>query len=70
MEKITSMNIYGVSRIEERDVLSLSASVDANGGYSITKSVYDREAYTSHKEECDADVAAFEKRVVSVFAAE
>ena len=70
MEKITSMNIYGVSCIGESDVLSLSASVDANGGYSITKSVYDRAAYAAHKEECDADVAAFEKRVVSVFEAE
>ena len=65
MEKITSMNVYGVSRINGQDILTFSAVVDADGGYSVTKSVRDRAAYTENKEACDADFAAFEEHVAS-----
>ena len=66
MKKIVSIDAYGTSRVDEKDVLSLRVHIDAlNGTYSTTKTVSDPTAYAAHKEQCDADVTEIETRVLT-----
>lgn len=67
MLKVNSMNIYGVSRIEDREVAHFNASLDsASGNFVVTKNVTDRARYLAHKSECDADFDAFEAHAVEL----
>lgn len=67
MLKVNSMNIYGVSRIEDRDVAHFNVSLDAaSGNFVVTKNVTDRARYLAHKTECDEDFSAFEEHAVEL----
>ena len=69
MLKISSLNAYGTSCIningENVNIVTFSANIDEiGGGYSVSKDIANREAYSAHKDECDADFEAFETYVL------
>ena len=68
MLKYTQMSITGVTIIDEKDVIQYMASCPDNrvdkGTYRFSKIILNRDIYDTHKEECDADASAFEKKVI------
>lgn len=69
MLKINSMNIYGVSRVDGRDVVYYNASL-SDDSFSVTKSVVDREAYIRSRAECGADLDEFEACAIDLASGE
>lgn len=61
--KNTSMN--GNSSIEEKVVVTFSASIPSAGEITINKRIADRRAYIENQEECDTDYANFETEVIA-----
>lgn len=62
IEKTTSM--VAMSTIGDVSVVQLRATIAEDGTANITKNIKNVEAYTKNKEECDADYAEFEAKVL------
>lgn len=64
MLKMGSVNINGISKIEDTDVayFNVSFSDRPNSNYSITKNVINVDLYTENQSQCDADYMEFEEK--------
>lgn len=62
IEKAT--NMVAMSTIGEVSVVQLRATITEDGTANITKNIKNVEVYTQNKEECDADYAEFEAKVL------
>ncbi len=67
MLNVNSISMDATSRINEVDVVHFTASVyGANKTYTVTKDIWDKDSYVTNKEQCDADYASFEEKVLEL----
>jgi len=58
-----NITCYANSVVGEDNVIFMSASIAADGTYSISQNVQNVELYEANKKECDKDYAEFKKKV-------
>lgn len=63
--KAISLNYSSVVRVNEQDVdvVYMNAQIRTDGSSTATKTIQKQEIYEAHKEECRADMAAFDQMV-------
>ncbi len=63
--KAISLNYSSVVRVNEQDVdvVYMNAQIRTDGSSTATKTIQKQELYEAHKEECRADMAAFDQMV-------
>lgn len=66
LEGTRALTLSYNSVIDGKPVVFLSAQIPANGRCSMSKNIQDKDLYEAHKDECRADMAAFEKMLYNL----
>ena len=61
----TTTNMVTMSSIGDVSVVQLRATIAEDGTANIVKNIKNVDVYTANKEECDADYAEFESKVLA-----
>lgn len=63
IEITQNITVQGISRVNDKDVMILVATVPEDGGVSISKTILNNEEYLGNLELCDTDYKQFEDYV-------